>query len=231
MLDILDHNEPAVNATKRTLEDLLRVLDEKPLAVLKKNTNTNAAKYDDVRNKLKEKDGVLTQEIIDSERFVEVYYSVEMKYEMIEVLLKDIKKCSQDPDLLDEGLLKTKEIIIYVEEIFEFIIIIEEVLIIIRSYCKGHPPILKQIDTKASTVTNIKKKALTAKKVAQDTQKKMNDMQQSNKEVDQHILDLNDWLPSMESDLVKETPVSANYNILKNQQEKNQVSLNQLNLF
>ena len=68
-----------------------------------------------------------------------------------------------------------------------------------------------------------KKNMEKALKEAQDAQNKMNELQQSNKELDQHIGDINRWLPQIESDLVKQTPVSANYDILKVQQDQIQV--------
>lgn len=190
---------------------------------MKKLTKTNADKYDSLRVKLKEKDVALTQELVDSERFVELIYSIEVKQTQVEVLFKEIKKAGKDPDSIDEALQKTKYVIVIIEEILEIIIVIEQIIVILKGRAKGHPPVLKEIDGKANQVNAAKKKANQTLKAVNDEQKKMLALQQNNKELDTHVQDINSWLPNVESEIVKRTPVSANYDILKKQQEENQV--------
>ena len=223
MLDIMDHNEPAVNTIKRCVTDLLRIVDNEQVKPVKEVTTEDAIKYEDIRNKLKEKDFIVTEEIIDSEKFVERYYTIQSKEKRVFLLLEEVKSCGKDTESIDEALTKTKEIFIIIEEVIELITIIEEILVIIKVRSKGFPVIVKTIDDKSKEMMTSKKNTEKALKEAQDAQNKMNALQQSNKELDQHIGDINRWLPQTESDIVKQTPVSANYDILKVQQDQIQV--------
>ena len=203
--------------------DLEQSIPERQLAPLKKVTKTNCDKYDELRKNLKEKDVVLGQELVDSEKFVELFYSVEIKTKRVETLTQEIRKSGKDPESVDEALEKTKEVIILIEEIVEIIVIIEQVVLIIRSRCKAHPTVLKEIETKTTQITVIKNKLTQILKTVRDEEKKMLALQQNNKELEQHIQDINRWLPNIEGKIVKRTPVSANFDILKEQQEENQV--------
>lgn len=223
MLDIMDHNEPAVNTIKRCVTDLSRIIEDEQVKPVKEVTTEDAIKYEYNRNKLKEKDFIVTEEIIDSEKFVETYYTVQSKEKRLFILLEEIKSCGKDTESIDEALTKTKEIFIIIEEVIELVTVIEEILVIIKVRSKGFPVIVKTIDDKSKEMMTSKKNMEKALKEAQDAQNKMNALQQNNKELDQHIGDINRWLPQIESDLVKQTPVSANYDILKVQQDQIQV--------
>ena len=61
--------------------------------------------------------------------------------------------------------------------------------------------------------------------MVKDEEKKMLDQQQENQDLDKQINDILAWLPTVESAVVKKTPISANYDILKKQQEEHQVKL------
>ena len=223
MLDIMDHNEPAVNTIKRCVTDLSRIVGNEQVKPVKEVTTEDAVKYEDIRNKLKEKDFIVTEEIIDSEKFIERYYTIQSKEKRVFILLEEVKSCGKDTLSIDEALTKTKEIFIIIEEVIELITIIEEILVIIKVRSKGFPVIVKSIDDKSKEMVAGKKNMEKALKEAQDAQNKMNELQQSNKELDHHIGDINRLLPQIESDLVKQTPVSANYDILKVQQDQIQV--------
>lgn len=223
MLDIMDYNEPAVNTIKRCVTDLSRIVGDEQVKPVKEVTAEDAVKYEDIRSKLKEKDFIVTEEIMDSEKFIERYYTIQSKEKRVFILLEEVKSCGKDTLSIDEALAKTKEIFIIIEEVIELITIIEEILVIIKVRNKGFPVIVKSIDDKSKEMVAGKKNMEKALKEAQDAQKKMNELQQSNKELDQHIGDINRWLPQIESDLVKQTPVSANYDILKVQQDQIQV--------
>lgn len=223
MLDIMDHNEPAVNTIKRCVTDLSRIVGDEQVKPVKEVTAEDAVKYEDIRSKLKEKDFIVTEEIMDSEKFIERYYTIQSKEKRVFILLEEVKSCGKHTLSIDEALTKTKEIFIIIEEVIELITIIEEILVIIKVRSKGFPVIVKSVDDKSKEMVAGKKNMEKALKEAQDAQKKMNELQQSNKELDQHIGDINRWLPQIESDLVKQTPVSANYDILKVQQDQIQV--------
>lgn len=201
------------------------ILEPEVLEPVKKTCDDNVDKYNDVRSKLKEKDDDIFKELNDAEKFVDQQSVLDSKENQLEPLLEKIKNTKKDPDSVKEGLEDIREFVVIVEEIFEIIIILEEILLIVKPRCQLHPKTKKEVEDKEKQLADSKKKVENMLKAVRDEEKKLQALQQENKELDKHIQDLNKWLPSVEGEIVKQTPVSANYNILKKQQEDNQVSI------
>ena len=195
------------------------------LSELQLNANDNMNKYKLIRTDLKEREGTLKQEILDSEKVVELVDSIQRKEKQVELSMEHIKCAENDPHAVNEALKHAKTVIVLIEEIIEIIIIVEEILVIITKRCQKYPTILQVIESKSTLIFTSKTKVTTIKSQVKEEQKRMLDMQQKSKTLNQQIQLTSDWLPSVESRIIKFTPVSANYDILKSQEEEINVSV------
>ena len=195
------------------------------LESVSKQSLSNVEKYDDIRTKLKEKSDNVTKELIDADRFTDQQNVVDNKLKALEPMLENIRNTKKDPESITESLEEVREFIVIIEEVFEIIVVIEQILIVVKKRCEDHPKSTKELNEKDKEVADAKKKTEQLLAAVKAEENKLQQLQQQNKEVEKHIQDLNNWLPSVEGEIVKRTPVSANYNILKKQQEENQVYL------
>lgn len=223
-VDLFDQNEPSVDQIKRSVTDMEPMVEPQILQPVSRLCTDNVDKFNKVRSKLKEKDGQVSKELVDAEKFADNQSVLDSKQKSLEPLLEKIKNTKKDPDSVKEGLEDIRDFVIIVEEILEIIIVLEEILVVVKPRCQSNPKVTKEVEDKEKQLADTKKKCEHMLNVVRGEEKKLQELQQQNKELDKHIQDLTKWLPSVEGEIVKRTPVSANYNILKKQQEENQVS-------
>ena len=220
----MDQNEPSVVHVTEAFEDLEECFPAKQFAPFKKLAMTNVGKYNDLRVKLKETDHILTQEIADSEKFIELVSVLEVRARKADSMLKDVKALGKNPDSLESALDKVKEIVMIIEEIYEIVPAIEKITVLLNNRCKNDSKALKAIDTKTSEVKATKKKMDSLLKATKDEEDKILKFQQNSKDLEDHLQDISQWLPSVEAEIVKTTPLSALWVILKKQYDETAVS-------
>ena len=101
----------------------------------------------------------------------------------------------------------------------EIIEIVEKIVVVIKSRAKGSPATIKEIESKDAQFKTLKKRVHQATNALKDEQRKRENALLSLMEPEKVFAEILSWLPEQESFMVKQTPVSASYPVLKKQQQ------------
>jgi len=178
------------------------IVTEEKLTPVAKDTDKKIEHFDDVKEKLKNLPTPVSKEIIEANKFNDQFVVMQGKSKSLDPIVAEIREAKKNPASINRALEKVLEVVMIVEEVFEIIEVLEEIIEVVKPRCESVNVILKLV---------------------KDEEKKIIEQQQDNQALDEQIKDLLKWLPTVEKELVKQTPVSANYDILKKQQEEHQV--------
>lgn len=108
-------------------------------------------------------------------------------------------------------------------EVIEIIEILESVVVIIRSNAIKGSPVLKECQKKTLKIKSMSTRVIKMKAEITTQQEKYQRYVLSYQKFDDTMEELQKRLPEMEAAIVRQTPVSANYLILKQQHISHQV--------
>lgn len=220
----MDKNEPATDRLKQEVRSMEPIVDPEELSPVSATTDEKVKHFSDVKDKLKDVVTPLTKDINRAEKFNTELVIVQGKSDALDEVVTVVRGVKKDPASIYRCLGKVTQVILIIEEIEEYIVVLEEIIEEVRPGCESYPVKKKQVDDKEKEVEKYKKRLVVILKLVKDEEKKMLDQQRENQDLDKQIKDILSWLPTVESAVVKNTPVSANYDILKKQQEEHQVS-------
>jgi len=199
------------------------IVTEEKLTPVAKDTDKKIEHFDDVKEKLKNLPTPVSKEIIEANKFNDQFVVMQGKSKSLDPIVAEIREAKKNPASINRALEKVLEVVMIVEEVFEIIEVLEEIIEVVKPRCESHPEKAKDVNDKEKEVEKHKKRVNVILKLVKDEEKKIIEQQQDNQALDEQIKDLLKWLPTVEKELVKQTPVSANYDILKKQQEEHQV--------
>lgn len=110
-----------------------------------------------------------------------------------------------------------------ITEIITIIEIIEIVIIVIKKNCKDSPSVLKTIESKDGQLKTLKKRAHKTEEITKEKQKKSEMQLEKSEGVKELIGSVLNWLPKHEAQVLRQTPVSADYHILRTQKSEQAV--------
>ena len=200
------------------------IVTPEELAPVTESTDDKVKLFTDVKDKLKNVQTPLAKDINRAEKFNTQLVTVQGKSDALDDVVSEIRGVKKDPASITRCLGKVTEIVLVIEEIEEYIVVLEEIIVEVRPSCESYPEKNKEVDRKEEEVKKCKKRLVIILKLVKDEEKKMLDQQQQNQDLDKQINNILAWLPTVENAVVKNTPISANYDILKKQQDEHQVS-------
>ena len=112
-----------------------------------------------------------------------------------------------------------------ITEIITIIEIIETVIIVIKKNCKDSPAVLKAIESKDGQLKTLKKRTIKTEEATKEKQKKSEMQLEKSEGVKDLIGSVLNWLPKQEAQILRQTPVSADYHVLKTQQSEQAVHI------
>ena len=110
-----------------------------------------------------------------------------------------------------------------ITEIITIIEIIETVIIVIKKNCKDSPSVLKIIESQDGQLKTLKKRAHKTEETTKEKQKKSEIQLEKAEGVQDLIGSVLSWLPKLEAQVLRQTPVSADYRVLRTQQSEQAV--------
>ena len=125
----------------------------------------------------------------------------------------------------------SQEILVVITEIITIIEIIETVIIVIKKNCKDSPSVLKAIESKDGQLKTLKKQAHKTEETTKEKQKKSENQLEKAEGVQDLIGSVLSWLPSLEAQVLRQTPVSADYHVLRTQQSEQAVRISIFSYF
>lgn len=222
-IETMDKTDPATERLKQEVRSMKPIVTPEELAPVDEKTDEKVKHFSDVKEKLKDLQTPLAKDINRAEKFNTQMVTAQGKSKALDDVVAEIRGVKKDPASITRCLGKVTEVVLIIEEIEEYIVVLEEIIIEVRPGCQSYPEKNKEVDRKDEEVQKLKKRLVIILKLVKDEEKKMLDQQQENQDLDKQINDILAWLPTVESAVVKNTPISANYDILKKQQEEHQV--------
>lgn len=224
-IDTMDKTEPATERLKQEVRSMKPIVTEEELAPVDEKTDEKIKHFTDIKEKVKDLQTPLAKDINRAEKFNTHLVTAQGKSNALDDVVEEIRGVKKDPASITRCLGKVTEVVLIIEEIEEYIVVLEEIIVEVRPGVQSYPEKNKEVDHKDEEVQKLKKRLVSLLKMVKDEEKKMLDQQQENQDLDKQINDILAWLPTVESAVVKKTPISANYDILKKQQEEHQVKL------
>eukprot|EP00794_Sanderia_malayensis_P006649 gene6649-7395_t len=215
-LDMFDRNEQAVVYLNQSVSDMERYVPDKSSQPLKKLARNNADKYSDVRRKLKEKEIAIERDLTEAEKFYTSFVTVEERVKKVEHLTSEVNDDAANPDEIKKQLDTVKEVLIIITEIITIIEVIE-ITISIKKKGKEPSSVMKELESKGAQIQSLKKRTDKVSEKAKDKQNNL--VTRLEKESPDDLLsNTSIWLPLVEASVLRQTPVSADFHVLKSQE-------------
>jgi chromosome segregation ATPase len=226
--DSLERVQPSVVSVNDALLDLERRVPDERIEPLRRVTQEVIERYEAAHRSVSEHRVQITEEIGDAENFVQLFQKIESRMTRVKTIMTELKTINDDPE---DVLEKVNTVVVLIEEIVEYIEIIEEVVVRIRRNAQGYEEIVTTIERSLTVVQTCKTQVQTTRQEVKTVEKQMIEQQTEKKQLTTMMDDIFKWFPTVEGEIVRFPPVSANHAILKKQQEHLQVIIAKYSLF
>ncbi|XP_065062306.1 titin-like isoform X4 [Rhopilema esculentum] len=219
-LNGFDRQEELVVFMTRSATAIEGYVSDKSVLSLKKGCRNCADKFSEVRRKLKDKEIAIERDLHDVEQLENLFLTIEDRKMVIEQLQNEVNESSTELDDIQRNLEITKEIMVIVMEIITIIEIIEKLIIVVKKKYRDSSTILKTIVTKESEIKVIRTWTIETSEVIVEKQKSIEIKLGKQEDVTKELAQVSEELSMIEAHLLTQTPISADYHVLRSQQSE-----------